>query len=267
MSRATDRRLHEHGALLAKELVLFPGQTCAEHRHPPVGDSPGKEETFRCRRGVVHLHVDGVGEISSCVPTSSTRSAGHAPLVPGGRRGRDRLGSLDPEPGRDGRLHSSSDSPVVAQDRNPLARIPVWPRLRLAAAVGFQQSFRYVGREARGVDGCAGDLLVDLPGRPLTPTAPSASPSKTATPPRKNVKNGSKLARSTGSSRTFSASSVVERASLPRRGTGLPLCVETGAAARCPWSRPRRPRRGRRREHPPGPGASDTTCCTIASAC
>jgi len=47
----------------AKELVLFPGQTCAEHRHPPVGDSPGKEETFRCRRGVVHLHVDGVGEI------------------------------------------------------------------------------------------------------------------------------------------------------------------------------------------------------------
>ena len=47
----------------AKELVLFPGQTCAEHRHPPVGDSPGKEETFRCRRGLVHLHVDGVGEI------------------------------------------------------------------------------------------------------------------------------------------------------------------------------------------------------------
>ena len=54
------------------------------------------------------------------------------------------------------------------------------------------------------------------PGSPLTPTAPMrASPSKTATPPRKNVKNGSKLARSTGSSRTFSASSRVERASLP----------------------------------------------------
>ena len=47
----------------AKELVLFPGQTCPEHRHPPVGDDPGKEETFRCRRGTVHLHVEGKGEI------------------------------------------------------------------------------------------------------------------------------------------------------------------------------------------------------------
>jgi D-lyxose ketol-isomerase len=43
----------------AKELVLFPRQTCPEHRHPPVDGSPGKEETFRCRRGVVHLHVEG----------------------------------------------------------------------------------------------------------------------------------------------------------------------------------------------------------------
>jgi D-lyxose ketol-isomerase len=47
----------------AKELVLFPGQTCPEHRHPPVGASPGKEETFRCRRGLVRLHVEGEGEI------------------------------------------------------------------------------------------------------------------------------------------------------------------------------------------------------------
>jgi D-lyxose ketol-isomerase len=43
----------------AKELVLFPGQTCPEHRHPPVGSDPGKEETFRCRRGSVALHVAG----------------------------------------------------------------------------------------------------------------------------------------------------------------------------------------------------------------
>jgi len=41
----------------AKELVLFPGQTCPEHRHPPVDGEPGKEETFRVRRGVVHLHL------------------------------------------------------------------------------------------------------------------------------------------------------------------------------------------------------------------
>jgi D-lyxose ketol-isomerase len=47
----------------AKELVLFPNQVCPEHRHPPVGDDPGKEETFRCRTGVVHLHVDGHEEI------------------------------------------------------------------------------------------------------------------------------------------------------------------------------------------------------------
>jgi D-lyxose ketol-isomerase len=47
----------------AKELVLFAGQTCPEHRHPPVGDEPGKEETFRCRQGTVHLHVEGAGEI------------------------------------------------------------------------------------------------------------------------------------------------------------------------------------------------------------
>lgn len=43
----------------AKELVLFPGQTCPEHRHPPVGGDPGKMETFRCRAGVVWLYVDG----------------------------------------------------------------------------------------------------------------------------------------------------------------------------------------------------------------
>jgi D-lyxose ketol-isomerase len=47
----------------AKELVLFPRQTCPEHRHPPVGDDPGKEETFRCRTGTVHLHVDGHDDI------------------------------------------------------------------------------------------------------------------------------------------------------------------------------------------------------------
>jgi D-lyxose ketol-isomerase len=47
----------------AKELVLFPGQRCPEHRHPPVAGEPGKEETFRCRSGSVLLWVDGHGEI------------------------------------------------------------------------------------------------------------------------------------------------------------------------------------------------------------
>ena len=43
----------------AKELILFPGQTCPQHKHPPVGDDPGKEETFRCRWGEMYLYVPG----------------------------------------------------------------------------------------------------------------------------------------------------------------------------------------------------------------
>lgn len=43
----------------AKELVLFPRQTCPEHRHPPIGNDPGKRETFRCRSGRVWLYVEG----------------------------------------------------------------------------------------------------------------------------------------------------------------------------------------------------------------
>jgi D-lyxose ketol-isomerase len=48
----------------AKELVMLPQQMCPEHRHPPVGDEPGKEETFRCRSGLVRLRVDGVREVT-----------------------------------------------------------------------------------------------------------------------------------------------------------------------------------------------------------
>ncbi|AKL75018.1 D-lyxose/D-mannose family sugar isomerase [Bacillus velezensis] len=43
----------------SKELVLFPSQTCPEHRHPPVGSEKGKQETFRCRWGKVYLYVEG----------------------------------------------------------------------------------------------------------------------------------------------------------------------------------------------------------------
>ncbi len=43
----------------AKELILFPRQTCPEHRHPPVENGPGKEETFRCRWGEVYLYTSG----------------------------------------------------------------------------------------------------------------------------------------------------------------------------------------------------------------
>lgn len=45
----------------AKEMVLFPKQTCPEHRHGPVTELnyEGKEETFRCRYGTVYLYVEG----------------------------------------------------------------------------------------------------------------------------------------------------------------------------------------------------------------
>ncbi len=43
----------------AKELVLFPRQLCPEHRHPPFAGTQGKEETFRCRAGVVYVYTEG----------------------------------------------------------------------------------------------------------------------------------------------------------------------------------------------------------------
>ncbi len=57
----------------AKEMVLFPHQTCPEHRHPDRNGSPGKEETFRCRSGKVYLYVEGEKseEIHCKVPTGS----------------------------------------------------------------------------------------------------------------------------------------------------------------------------------------------------
>ena len=83
-------RLREEGLMVlvyvntdrycAKELVLYPGQTCPEHRHPPFDGGPGKEETFRCRRGLVTLRVDGDELVldrassSRSHPTRCTRS-------------------------------------------------------------------------------------------------------------------------------------------------------------------------------------------------
>lgn len=57
----------------AKELVLFPRQTCPEHLHPPVGDDPGKTETFRCRQGKVWLYVEGTATacIQAAIPAGS----------------------------------------------------------------------------------------------------------------------------------------------------------------------------------------------------
>lgn len=59
----------------AKELVLFPHQTCPEHRHPAHGGQSGKMETFRCRRGKVYLYVSGepTKAIKAKVPAGSEK--------------------------------------------------------------------------------------------------------------------------------------------------------------------------------------------------
>lgn len=45
--------------IAAKLLMMFPGQRLPEHRHPPLGDYPGKEETIRCEWGVLYLYGPG----------------------------------------------------------------------------------------------------------------------------------------------------------------------------------------------------------------
>ncbi len=57
----------------AKEIVMFPRQTCPEHLHPTIDGRPGKEETFRCRYGTVYLYIPGApkGKMSSKLPKGS----------------------------------------------------------------------------------------------------------------------------------------------------------------------------------------------------
>lgn len=45
--------------IAAKLLAMRPGQTLPEHRHPPLGDYPGKEETIRCEWGLLYLYGPG----------------------------------------------------------------------------------------------------------------------------------------------------------------------------------------------------------------
>ena len=61
----------------AKEMALFPGQTCPEHTHKPLPEAgyPGKEETFRCRYGAVYLYVAGE---SAAVPACAAPEGSEA---------------------------------------------------------------------------------------------------------------------------------------------------------------------------------------------
>lgn len=56
--------------IAVKLLVMLPHQTEPEHKHPPLGDYPGKEETIRCEWGELYLY--GPGE-----PTPNPK--GHPP--------------------------------------------------------------------------------------------------------------------------------------------------------------------------------------------
>lgn len=59
----------------AKELVMLPHQTCPEHWHPTVGSRLGKEETFRCRWGIVYLYVPGKPTPSpACKPPAGSEA-------------------------------------------------------------------------------------------------------------------------------------------------------------------------------------------------
>ena len=70
----------------AKEMVLFPYQSCPEHRHVDSYGMKGKEETFRCRFGKVYLYVDGDGEkedIQAKLPESKVTVFHEIVLEPG----------------------------------------------------------------------------------------------------------------------------------------------------------------------------------------
>lgn len=70
----------------AKEMVLLPYQTCAEHKHVPTNGMEGKEETFRCRYGKVYLYVSGEGkaeDIQAKMPKSEVSVFHEIVLLPG----------------------------------------------------------------------------------------------------------------------------------------------------------------------------------------
>lgn len=70
----------------AKEMVLFPWQTCPEHRHVATAGLPGKEETFRCRYGEVYLYVPGEGSreaIAGRLPPTRVTVFHEVRLMPG----------------------------------------------------------------------------------------------------------------------------------------------------------------------------------------
>lgn len=69
----------------AKELVMLPNQTCPEHLHPNTIYGEGKEETFRCRFGLVNLYIEGESSDLSSIklPNTSVTVYHQIVLTPG----------------------------------------------------------------------------------------------------------------------------------------------------------------------------------------
>ncbi len=213
----------------AKELVLFPRPDVpgapppAGRRRPRQGGDvplPGRQR--RALRSRAH------GEIVLAPGRPVHDPAGHAPLVPGGRGRRDRVGVLDAEPRRDRRLHRPADRSIAAE------------RELLVDLAG----------QAADADGA--DALVALEHRDA---AEEEREERVEARPLDRVVLHllGQLARRCG-----------RRCAPPCR----PCAGRSGGcrARRRPSSRPRRARRARRRRTPrPAPSASATTSSTIGA--
>lgn len=62
------------GATAVRLAALLPGQTCPQHRHPPLGSYAGKEETFRCAWGDLYVYMPGAEtEVPKATPPAHRR--------------------------------------------------------------------------------------------------------------------------------------------------------------------------------------------------
>ncbi|MGI6512587.1 MAG: D-lyxose/D-mannose family sugar isomerase [Catenisphaera adipataccumulans] len=72
----------------AKEMALLPGQACPQHTHPDIEGREGKQETLRCRWGVVYVYYDDgtpldESKIHTSVPSKNKQyyTAGHEVIL------------------------------------------------------------------------------------------------------------------------------------------------------------------------------------------
>jgi hypothetical protein len=159
---------------------------------PPFEGTPGKEETFRCRRGVVYLYVEGeptAHPAASPPPGRCTvfREVVHGPgeqhTIPRGTlhwfqagAERRRIRVLDCEPRQVRRVHRSGDSAdtfltgsgdaVLRSVRTRKAIASPWPERRIAHAVVRSALLHSVGGIFSG-EARTGDHRFELAECPL----------------------------------------------------------------------------------------------------